>query len=316
MRSIRYAAAACVSVVALVATLLAVGSARDAEAEPVAADATYNVWLQNIAGWKMHGGSTTNGVVEAVTTSINNRDADLVAFNEICRQQYDAILAALRASEWPNDPTNFARFGEIRSDVCDGQAFGNAVFSRDALGNSSRFMLPDDGSVADHHVLCAPLADTPSVRFCTTHITTSNEVIDGVKANQRQLDAANDLVEGHYENGETVIIAGDFNAQPNYGRMNGWYSSNLDTPNNSDNTGHYRELDDDDPQNCIGYGEPTVGVGDPPGVCQPEKKIDMIFVREDRIVGDYSADALAISQNCGGPCADHKILIGQVTVQV
>jgi len=316
MRSIRYVVAVCAGVVAMVATLILAVPAEEAEADPVAAQGqqTYNVWLQNIAGWKMHRASTTNGLVEAVTGSILNRDADFVAFNEMCRQQYNAIIGALRSAGWPQDPTNFARFGAVRSDVCDGQDFGNAVFSKHALGNASRFLLPDDGTIAEHSVLCAPLQDQPTVRFCTTHITTSNVVIDGVKANQRQLDAANARMEEHHRAGETVIIAGDFNAQPNYGRMNGWYSSNLDTPNNPDNTGYYRELDDDDPQHCLGYGEPTVGVGDPPGQCVPEKKIDMIFVREDRMVGDYWADALAIAQSCGGPCSDHKILIGQVTV--
>ncbi|MFD0558907.1 endonuclease/exonuclease/phosphatase family metal-dependent hydrolase [Stackebrandtia endophytica] len=318
MRSTRYLAAVCTAVVAVVATLILAVSTGEADADPIEtrSEQTYNVWLQNIAGWKMHRASTTNGLVAAVTASIRNRDADFVAFNEMCRQQYNAIIGELRAAGWPQDSTNFARFGAVRSDVCDGQDFGNAIFSRDPLGNAERLPLPDDGSVADHTVLCAPLQVQPTVRFCTTHITTSNEVIDGVKANQRQLDAANVHMEDYHRAGETVIIAGDFNAQPNYGRMNGWYSANLDTPNNSDNTGYYRELDDDDEQHCLGYGEPTVGVGDPPGQCVPEKKIDMIFVRENRIVGDYWADALAISQNCGGPCSDHKILIGQVTVAV
>lgn len=314
-RSLRYLLSLCSCVMAMVATLVVATSARDAAAEPTTASAEYTVWLQNIAGWKLHRGSTDNGVIEAVTSSIVNRDADFVAFNEMCRQQYNAVIASLRTAGWPADPTNFARFGESSSGVCNGQAFGNAVFSREPLGGSARFVLPDDGTSADHHVLCVPQENRPTVRFCTTHITTSNEVIDGVKANQRQLDAAYDLLEGHHGDGDTVIIAGDFNAQPDYGRMNGWYSPSVDTPHNSDNVGHYRELDDDDVDHCPGYGEPTVGVGDPPGACQPEKKIDMIFVRENRIVGDYWADALAISQQCGGPCADHKVLVGHVAVR-
>jgi hypothetical protein len=199
MRSIRYVVAVCAGVVAMVATLILAVPTEEAEADPIRGQAqqTYDIWLQNIAGWKMHRASTTNGLVAAVTTSIQNRDADFVAFNEICRQQYNAIIGELRSAGWPQDSTNFARFGAVRSDVCNGQDFGNAIFSRHPLGNASRFLLPDDGSIADHSVLCAPLQDQPAVRFCTTHITTSNEVIDGVKANQRQLDAANARMEEH-----------------------------------------------------------------------------------------------------------------------
>ena len=83
---------------------------------------------------------------------------------------------------------------------------------------------------------------------------------------------------------------------------------------NPDNTGHYRELDDADPDHCLGYGENGVTEADPPSPCGPGKKIDLIFAREDVIDGDYSADSLAISQKCGGPCSDHQILTGTVTV--
>ncbi|WP_306318272.1 MULTISPECIES: hypothetical protein [unclassified Streptomyces] len=42
-----------------------------------------------------------------------------------------------------------------------------------------------------------------------------------------------------------------------------------------------------------------------------------MFVREDRIVGAYSADSLAISTACTGvsACSDHRIVVGAVTVQ-
>jgi hypothetical protein len=45
-------------------------------------------------------------------------------------------------------------------------------------------------------------------------------------------------------------------------------------------------------------------------------KIDVIFVRENTIVGSYRGDSLAISTACGGPCSNHRILTGAVTVRV
>ncbi|WP_214322557.1 hypothetical protein [Nonomuraea sediminis] len=48
-----------------------------------------------------------------------------------------------------------------------------------------------------------------------------------------------------------MILAGDLN---DFGRMDGFSSSQVDTPSN----GHYREADDNDPAHCPGYGEGTV----------------------------------------------------------
>ncbi|MGH8792473.1 MAG: endonuclease/exonuclease/phosphatase family protein [Stackebrandtia sp.] len=292
-------------------------NAHRAEADSAAAaEETVNVWVWNVAGWKMHGGSTTNGMIDAAVSSIQNRDADFVAFNELCHNQYDALRTKLRQAGWPQDSDNFARFSVGHDTVCDGEANGNAIFSRRPLGAADRFTLPQDNSSQARTLLCAPVEAAAHLRFCTTHITPSNDVIDGEKINEQQLGYTLNKLEDYEAAGDAVVVAGDFNAQPNYGRMNGWYSSAVDTPNNSDNTGRYRELDDDDPDKCVGYGEYTAfRVVDPPGPCGDDgKKIDLIFVRENHLAGDYSGDSLAISQNCGGPCSDHRILIGTATV--
>ncbi|MGH8879729.1 MAG: endonuclease/exonuclease/phosphatase family protein [Stackebrandtia sp.] len=281
--------------------------------DAVAADRTVNVWQWNVAGWKLHHGSTTDGLIPAATSSITNRDTDFVAVNELCRGQYDALIDGLTEAGWPTDPDNFARFESYNDTACDGEPFGIAILSRRALGAADRVALPADNGNERHQLLCAA-SEPIAARLCTTHITPSNDVIDGEKINETQLNYVNDRVEDYYRAGESVIIAGDFNAQPNYGRLNGWYSSRLDTGNNPDNTGHYRELDDDDAANCPGYGENTVAEADPPGPCGPGKKIDLIFVRDDRLSGDYDSDSLSISAQCGGPCSDHRIIIGTATV--
>jgi endonuclease/exonuclease/phosphatase family metal-dependent hydrolase len=279
------------------------------------------VWQWNVAGHTIHQGSTGDGMVDAATSSIVNRDADFASFNELCHGQYEAIQTKLLNAGWPEDPSNYSRFAESRpasAAICDGtETFGNAIFSKAPLAPAARFTLPTDGSVEHRNLMCAALENTPHVRFCTTHLTTSNAAGAGGQPNNvNQLNFVLDRLEDYHAAGDTVIIAGDFNAQPNYGRLNNWYSSSLNTANNPNNTGHYRELDDNDTANCLGYGEWT-GTG-PPGATPPcgltQAKIDEIFVREDRIAGSYSGDSLAISTSCSGDCSDHRILIGSVTV--
>ncbi|MFI6898719.1 endonuclease/exonuclease/phosphatase family protein [Streptomyces sp. NPDC050256] len=296
----------------VLAGVLLPAAATQAEA---AAARTYTVWQWNVAGNTIHGGSTTDGMVDQAAASVVNRDADFAGFNELCQGQYNALVSELRAKGWPADPQNFARFEPSRqagnSSVCHGEAFGNGLFSKRPLGAAARITLPDDGTAEKRNLLCAPLADGTATRFCTTHITTNQSF------NVAQLDSVRQKLEGYHTAGETVLIAGDFNAQPHYGRLNSFYAPSLDVPNNSNNTGAYRELDDNDTGNCLGYGEWTAdGTPDATPPCGGKAKIDLIFARESALAGPYSEDSLAISTSCTGvpACSDHRIVIGTVTV--
>lgn len=97
--------------------------------------------------------------------------------------------------------------------------------------------LPDDGRAEKRKLLCAPLEARPHLRFCTTHITTLDKKINGVEINVQQLDAVRARVKAWHAAGDTVIIAGDFNAQPNYERLDEWYAPSVNTANNRGNTG-------------------------------------------------------------------------------
>ncbi len=95
---------------------------------------TYKVWQWNVAGNTIHDGSLTDGLVDQAVDSIVNRGADFAAFNELCENQYSAIITELRARAWPVDGnTSFARFESSLPagdpDVCAGNAYGNALFS-------------------------------------------------------------------------------------------------------------------------------------------------------------------------------------------
>ncbi|MFC5724946.1 endonuclease/exonuclease/phosphatase family protein [Streptomyces gamaensis] len=297
--------------------LTTVGLAAPAVAAPAAeGTATYTVWEWNVAGDAMNHNSTTNGMVGAAARSIQNRGADFVALNELCASQYRALVDSLRTAGWPEDSTNFARFEgayPAGKAACGGEEEGIAIFSKRPLGPADRFTLPDDGQREKRKLLCAPLKDKSHMRFCATHLT----FVDAFR--KPQGDYVRDRLDDYYAKGDTVVVAGDFNMQPDWGRMDEWYSTAVNTPNNGRNTGRYRELDDNDPVNCPGYGESTVSTADPGDLspCGTGKKIDFIFVREDRIAGEYSAHALAPSTACGGGlCSDHRVLTGSVTVAV
>ena len=206
--------------------------------------ATYTVWTWNVAGWAMHRGSTTDGLVPTISRSVQDRAADLVALNEVCEGQYRAVVASLRAAGWPEDPTNFARFEPHGPRDCGGQAFGVAIFSRAPLGAANRFVLSPDGSSEGRRLLCAPFASLTHLRFCTSHITPETTVIDGQPVNQTQLNEVHSRLEAFDAAGDTVLIAGDLNSQPHDGRLNRWYSPAVATAHNASNTGAYRELDD------------------------------------------------------------------------
>ncbi|GAA2854925.1 hypothetical protein Acy02nite_73480 [Actinoplanes cyaneus] len=317
--------------VAAACALLALGGTTAPASAAV--NTTYNVWTWNVAGAKLHAGRTTDGLIDVAANSIVNRDADFAAFNEICQSQYNALIAKLRTLGWPADTTNFARFtASSEAGSCAAgsasEPFGNAVFSKLPVNGAQRWTLPSDGTAEQRSLTCVAPTAQPKVHFCTTHITTSNVVAsNGKKHNENQLDFVRDRMEDFNDVGDTALIAGDFNAQPNYGRLNGWYSPSLNVANNNGNTGAYRELDDNDSGNCLGYGEWTAtGTPGTTPPCGGLSKIDLIFARQSRIVGGYSGDSLSISTGCSGvaatddypagSCSDHRITIGTVTVSV
>lgn len=287
-----------------------IGSAQAAGGDAVAPPRTYKVWQWNVAGDSIHHGSLA--MVDPAVNSIINREADFASFNELCENQYSEIITKLRDRGWPvagND--SFARFepsldapkpGEKA--LCDGNAFGNAIFSKQKLASADRVTLPDDGAAEKRNMLCAPLYDERTTVFCTTHITRFPDF------KTAQLKAVFEKL-GTYT---TPIIAGDFNVQPHHKKLDAFYSANVNTPANGGNAGQYRELDDTDTAYCAGHGEPTTEVpGD--STCGINAKVDHIFVRESTLAGPYSADSLAIS-TCGTvACSDHRILTGTVTVK-
>jgi endonuclease/exonuclease/phosphatase family metal-dependent hydrolase len=307
----------------LVAFVLAVAAASPATAAaPPPITASYTVWSWNVSGWEINGASTTNRMVDSAVASIQNRGAQFVVLNELCWQQYKEIQSRLAAAGWPQDATNFSRFEKQRGDKCKNQLFGVAIFSKFPLGPVESVTLPQDQSDEQRKLLCAPLVAQPHLRFCGTHVSPSQKPLQGQaegNANLAQLQTILGRLEQQNANGDTTLIAGDFNAEPDFGRLDDWYDSELVTDYNKLNRGQYRELDDTE-ATCPGYGEATTE-NNIDGACDQPKKIDFIWVRKNHLAGPYSEDSLAISHSCTSrtgdtACSDHRIITGTVKVSI
>ncbi|MBT2467091.1 endonuclease/exonuclease/phosphatase family protein [Streptomyces sp. ISL-66] len=348
------------AVIALVLTTMAVGSKPLVSAEPVV-PVPYAAFHWNVSGHKMNKNSTGNGMVKAAVDAVNNprygvnppapaprtNTVDLVSFNELCFDQFVELRKQLEG--WASGTTApYARFipgvpaNTIDHDgvtpVCGSGEFGMALFSKHGLGELEQYQLPPDDNTyldarglvreAQHSLACAPLADRPGMKFCTTHITGTSTTAKPYGLHQIQ--AVQKRLEKLAADGDTYLVAGDFNAQPSYGRLNSMYADSVNTPANHDNTGMHRELDDTDTR-CPGYGEATAagnldptkykrscGKNLPPSEGGELPKIDMIFVRKDQLTLStvYTADTLTIPTSCGGACSDHNALIGKVTLNV
>lgn len=281
-----------------------------------ASSATYQIWHWNIAGHAYHLGSTTNGIIQAMGRSIGGRNPDFVSVNEICHNQYGALIDYLQQIGWPQNASNFARYEPMRpadgTSYCDGTGIGQALFSRFPLGATERYTLPYDGSALQRKLLCAPIAGKTSVKFCTTHVTFDRAY------QAAQLTYVRKVLDRYHAQGDTAIIAGDFNVQPDDPLLDTWYDSSVDTANNAHNSGPYHELDDLD-ATCPGWGEQTTEGSLPLGSCGQARKVDLVFAAADRLVS-YTADSQPIGHVCGAnrdkACSDHRILNAFATVTV
>lgn len=286
---------------------------RAATAPTLPASLTVMQW--NVAGATIHNGSTSDGMTKQVVSIAMSRGAHIVALNELCFNQYKSIQKQFQDKHFTT-ASSFSRFSASYDTWgrCQGGAFGNAIFSKYEISGSTTVMLEQSAQETEkRNLLCASLANSVYMA-CVTHITTKTDLKNGVAVTVSQLRQVLAFAES-YQASRHVIVAGDFNAQPNYGRMNMWYSKALNTTLNKDNYGYYREADDTDSR-CPGYGEHTIAKSENTITCGSSgkrSKIDFIFFRENH-VKTYHADVADAPKCSGGAlCSDHRYLIGKVT---
>ena len=234
------------------------------------------------------------------------RGVDFVSLNEVCPTQYESIREALRDA-WSLGPD--ASFSAYQGDGVP-RVVGNGLYSRRGLAGVTKQQLGTD-QYGSRNLVCGRVSGEPHLRVCTTHLTVGDN-----GATSQMAAVLSRLEDWWASNGDTVLLAGDLNLTANHAGLDPVYSSAVDTPNNRGNTGRYRELDDADPNHCLGYGERTTP-GTTGGPCGEGGKIDFIFVRQNRVVdADYDADTLNIPDDCTGVCSDHRPVIGRVQVKV
>ncbi len=279
----------------------------DAGVEPeiTVVEATYRVLHWNIAGGKEND-CRTDLIARAVRRFVVNRNIDFVSLNELCPGQYEAIRDELRTAWGLGGAASFSAYQG------DGtpRIVGNGIYARFGFAAVTRQQLGTD-QYGTRNLLCGRVTGEPHLRFCSAHLAVSDTV-----ASAQMRAVLTRLEDWGIANGDTVLLAGDLNLTANHAGLDPVYSSNVDTPNNRNNTGRYRELDDADPVNCLGYGEHSTP-GTAGGPCSTGGKIDFVFVRQNRIVNDdYDGDTLDIPTDCTGDCSDHRPVTGHVKVKV
>ena len=272
---------------------------------PTVVERSYRVLHWNIAGGKENDCQTAL-ITRAVVRYARENDVDFVGLNEVCPGQFESIEAALR-DLWRLGPRVDigAYIGDERPAIV-----GNAIFSRLGIQSVTRQMVGED-QYGNRNLLCAQVPALPHLRFCSTHLT------PGDSAARTQLGRVLDRLEQWWDDRrDTVILSGDLNLTANDPGLNTLYTAAANTRNNPDNRGRYHELDDADPEHCVGYGERSQP-GATAGPCSQGAKIDFIFVRENRIVDDaYAGDTFDIPTDCTGVCSDHRAVFGRVRVRV
>lgn len=266
---------------------------------------TFRFLTWNIAGGKEND-CQTRGITRAVRRFVRDHDIDFVGLNEVCPAQHRAIREALR-SEWGLGPRR--HFAAYVGDE-GGRIVGNGIYARLGLEDVTRHRVGED-RYGNRNLLCGRVPSLPHLRFCSTHLSPGDS-----KATV-QMGRVLERIEGWWQNRrDTVVLSGDLNLQANHRGLDSVYSGAVDTRNNRNNRGRYREVDDDDPEHCRGFGERSTPRTSG-GPCREGGKIDFIFVRQNRIAGGaYSGDTLNIPGDCTGVCSDHRPVKGRVRLTI
>jgi endonuclease/exonuclease/phosphatase family metal-dependent hydrolase len=277
--------------------------------DPTATERNFRVLHWNIAGGKEND-CRADLIARAVVRFARDHAADFVGLNEVCRAQHDEIERQLRVLWSVPAAVQFAAY--VGDGGGTGREVGNSIFARLGFvgGSVTREQVGTD-RFGNRNLICAQIRTLPHLRFCSTHLTPADDVAG------MQLNRVRERIEGWWmDRRDTVILSGDLNLEPNAPPLNSIYSASANTPNNPSNTGHYREVDDDDPGHCRGYGERSLP-GTAGGPCMQGGKIDFILVRENRIVsGDYVGDTFNDPNDCTGVCSDHRAVWGRVHMRI
>jgi endonuclease/exonuclease/phosphatase family metal-dependent hydrolase len=201
------------------------------------------------------------------------RQPFVVTLDEVCRGQYDMLLA---------DLPYHGHFQPTVPHRCwDGSDYGIAVLLRTseiAYAGSAPLPAPAGGEPRTVTCVRTTVRDRPLVA-CATHLDTD-------PANTPSQAAAVAAHAGRYAEGAAVVVGGDFNATPDEPAMGPMAAGFVEA-----DAGH----------DAFTGGCPTVRCGSAPGYAHPSRKIDYVFLSR----GDFT-DVAAVTGSA--PHSDHTPL--------
>jgi endonuclease/exonuclease/phosphatase family metal-dependent hydrolase len=261
----------------LLAALIALAIAAPGVAQ---AFHNYKFFHFNMCGNVCHEPDDTEALADKVVASLND-GVDMASLNEVCYQQFTRIRDQL-PSGWEGQfvvakaPTDAAG-----DHLCEGTGgaehdYGNAIFSRPGISNRVVRSLPHATSET-RKLLCVTAALAMNTRLCTTHIapcSTWGGTPCSSQAHENQKDQITEVrqvVNPWVNDGQPVILMGDFNAVPPSPKLDQIYSQSRF---GSGAWGHFEEADQyyGSPDNACRCGEATHRDG----------KIDYIFASNFR----------------------------------
>ncbi|MFI9744216.1 endonuclease/exonuclease/phosphatase family protein [Streptomyces sp. NPDC052494] len=185
--------------------------------------------------------------VSGLVAEVDTWDSDLVMLQELCYGQWKLIrdaLAPQRAGEDSYDTVWGASLSSASGcgqwDAAD-RRFGLAIFSKGqgslVAGTRTVTFLPEvpTAPTEDRILLCAQTTlDGRVARACNTHI----DFHDATTA--LQIPKVAELAEAARQDGEAVVLAGDFNQVPEHADMNALYN------HGTGSAGRFQEVDEND----------------------------------------------------------------------
>ncbi len=291
----RRAAVACTALIlSALAPVAASSASGSAASKPTAATpsarvgSVVKVIQQNVAG-KLT-------ALQQVMASVDTSTVDFVTLQEVCEADYYGYLQGF--SSWS---VHYQRRAP-QPDVCGGQPIGTAVLSpTGGLPKLGAIMLhTDDRGGSDWRLVCLDkVLAGKTVRGCTTHLP--------LDAAQRLAvtTAIKQQARSWSDNGNRVVIGGDFNATPMLNEMGKMYAI-------YGGTGDFKEGDQAGP--CpAGQIAPCRGGADTlyPYQGGASRKVDYVFY-------PTSFTNVSLSQSPLGPdpatTSDHHRVVSQATV--
>ncbi|WP_193607191.1 endonuclease/exonuclease/phosphatase family protein [Nocardioides lijunqiniae] len=315
-------------------------------------DQRVTVLSANIHGGEHNFGTETNPDVQAnpaplaaVRTVINNRDVDIALLQEVCGNQFQALVdGAPEGWHWTfskQAPTpRLTALGMTTSCPSDGW-IGNVVGSRYALSAVDSYLLPrgvDEpdclntkrACAFDYPMVCANVGVTGlaagDVRACSTHLMAGWVASSpGPEVRPDQTARIRYLTKQWIDAGKSVIVGGDFNTAPHGDPLDVIYD--LASPGApTSGAGNFQEIDQVSGGAAVRGGGFTHQEEDStpwdrnPNDTVPYNpsatmKLDYIFFSKNRTAPLLNTPANAgLTAVVKNNYSDHEILVGTATI--